>query len=557
MEEQLFNENEDSSFIWVDSWTSPREVANTTKALMSETISSFSSSVSRADSGHDTILIDSCATLHITSNENELFDFVEAGSNIQLKGIAKGLRVLGFGSMRVKYQDRSGEVRFLTLRHVGLVSISYAYPALRLLSPQTLCRDEKNASQLLSFSTHASHAELKFSNHEVKIPYSQSNNLPCFYVRIQREERALAFPAAQSMNLNLTTAQNSLLLYHMRLGHVDMRVIQDLSRLGLAPRNLASCMIPRCSDCIFGKQVRKPTGSSCTISGKLDPGDAVHCDQLISGHPGIYINLTKDERVTVVNVFVDAASRLPKAFFTHTTTAEQAVLSKISFERFAGEHNVKVRHYHADNGVYKSQLWMKHCAAKGQSMSFCGVSAHHQNPIAERLNRRATEMARTLLITVQLHWEGVEDLRDLKLEDYWPFAMEYAFVLLAKLPIRSQQYSPQDVFTRIKDDAGLARFHTWGCPVYVLDPRLASGKKIPRWKPRSQKGLYLGFSRVHSTNVRLVLNLTQVESLLSSILYSTMVFLQFKQILLLSRKNGRNSTKIIGNFMQIQTNRNL
>lgn len=93
-------------------------------------------------------------------------------------------------------------------------------------------------------------------------------------------------------------------------------------------------------------------------------GDAVHCDQLISAHPGIPIEGKQSEKVTVVNVFADTASRLPRAFYTYTTSAESAVLSKMKYEQFAAEHRVRVRQYHADNGVYKTHLWQSHCAAK-------------------------------------------------------------------------------------------------------------------------------------------------------------------------------------------------
>mmetsp|Transcript_26179 Transcript_26179/g.37216 ORF Transcript_26179/g.37216 Transcript_26179/m.37216 type:complete len:120 (+) Transcript_26179:860-1219(+) len=53
----------------------------------------------------------------------------------------------------------------------------------------------------------------------------------------------------------------------------------------------------------------------------------------------------------------------------------------------------------------------------------------------------------------------------------------------------------------------LQNLHVWGSPCYVLDPQLASGGKIPRWEPRSRRGVFVGFSTVHSSGVPLVLNL--------------------------------------------------
>ena len=46
----------------------------------------------------------------------------------------------------------------------------------------------------------------------------------------------------------------------------------------------------------------------------------------------------------------------------------------------------------------------------------------------------------------------------------------------------------------------------WGCPVYVLDPQLQDARKIPRWQPRSRRGVFLGFSRSHAATVPLILN---------------------------------------------------
>mgnify|MGYP000019318788 CR=1 FL=1 len=39
------------------------------------------------------------------------------------------------------------------------------------------------------------------------------------------------------------------------------------------------------------------------------------------------------------------------------------------------------------------------------------------------------------------------------------------------------------------------------------DPTLQSGKKLPRWQPRSRRGAFLGLSSIHSSEVLLVLNL--------------------------------------------------
>jgi hypothetical protein len=49
--------------------------------------------------------------------------------------------------------------------------------------------------------------------------------------------------------------------------------------------------------------------------------------------------------------------------------------------------------------------------------------------------------------------------------------------------------------------------HVWGCPVYVLHPKIQQGQKLPRWAPRSKRGMFLGLSQQHTSEVHLVLNL--------------------------------------------------
>ena len=48
--------------------------------------------------------------------------------------------------------------------------------------------------------------------------------------------------------------------------------------------------------------------------------------------------------------------------------------------------------------------------------------------------------------------------------------------------------------------------HPWGCPTYVLDPRLQDGFKILKWDPRARQGIYLGPSPLHAESVELILN---------------------------------------------------
>ena len=53
----------------------------------------------------------------------------------------------------------------------------------------------------------------------------------------------------------------------------------------------------------------------------------------------------------------------------------------------------------------------------------------------------------------------------------------------------------------------LTRCHVRGCPTYVLEPKKQNPVvKLPKWIPRSQRGVNTEFSNMHSTQVGSVLN---------------------------------------------------
>ena len=68
--------------------------------------------------------------------------------------------------------------------------------------------------------------------------------------------------------------------------------------------------------------------------------------------------------------------------------------------------------------------------------------------------------------------------------------------------------SPIEIFRQSKlGSSPLNNEHTWGCPAYVLDPRLQYGKKIPKWDSKTRQGQYLGKSPAHASSVGLIRNL--------------------------------------------------
>ena len=68
--------------------------------------------------------------------------------------------------------------------------------------------------------------------------------------------------------------------------------------------------------------------------------------------------------------------------------------------------------------------------------------------------------------------------------------------------------SPLEIFTSsTSDQEDLKRAHVFGSTVYILDPKLQNGKKIPKWNRRSRRGQFLGFSPNYSFLISMVRNL--------------------------------------------------
>jgi hypothetical protein len=106
-----------------------------------------------------------------------------------------------------------------------------------------------------------------------------------------------------------------------------------------------------------------------------------------------------------------------------------------------------------------------------------------------------------MLLHLQIHWPNKFNTK------LWPFALSYTAWLYNHIP-KSNGLAPIEIFcgTRTSCDY-LRRARVFGCPVYVLDPRLQDGKKIPKWEPRARRGQFLGFSAAHSTSVGLIRNI--------------------------------------------------
>jgi len=137
-------------------------------------------------------------------------------------------------------------------------------------------------------------------------------------------------------------------------------------------------------------------------------------------------------------MFVDHYSLASYVHLQTSTSAEETILVKEAFERFAGNHGIQVRHYHADNGRFAENQFREAIRQKSQTLTFCGVNAHFQNGVAERRIRELQEHARTMLVHAQRRWPQAVTVH------LWPYALRMANNYHNLLPGTTTDTSPME-----------------------------------------------------------------------------------------------------------------
>ncbi len=99
----------------------------------------------------------------------------------------------------------------------------------------------------------------------------------------------------------------------------------------------------------------------------------------------------------------------------------------------------------------------------------------NQNARAERAIQTILYMARTFMVHYSLHWteRGVDDL------SLWSFAVKHSVWLYKRLLNQESGITPMEHLTRARSDhRDILHARVWGCPVFVLEPKLQNYQKL-------------------------------------------------------------------------------
>ncbi len=262
-------------------------------------------------------------------------------------------------------------------------------------------------------------------------------------------------------NKNISPAQKERLKWHWKLG-IGMYCIQEMMRKHhyedpdgrttillaiIQPKNPSArnCIVPPCQSCLLARTKKRSPNVSQTqpledregaiTRDQYKVGDFVSTDQFICKTPERlrtgYGRESQDRCFQGSTIYNDAALGLIWVENQVSLGANKTVMGKAHFEQWLWDQCVsEVKHYHGDNGIFSAEEYHRDCDEKGQSQSFSGVGAQHQNARAEQAIQTIMYMARTLMVHASLHWteRGSDNL------SLWSFAVKHSVWIYNRVP---------------------------------------------------------------------------------------------------------------------------
>jgi hypothetical protein len=479
------------------------------------------------------LVIDTGASISITPYKTDFTNEIKPTQSVQIKGIASGLNVMGYGPVQYSFYNDSGLLQTLHIKHCLYVP----HCTTRLLCPRQLSSYTKIPSD--GFFAGGTHGTLTYEGKTTTIQYDALSALPILYTAsgiksfqhfcaqhgmltnspdkvlpsnsstaaLSHQDQYNKTPPPLFEHQNLSPRQRQKLQLHERCAHAHWEPINSWIRAGSLPcdPSLASEPDPVCATCQFGKAHKRSHKSNAghIAQHHTSPGEGVSSDGLEAGAPGKVMTTGGTptlKKYRYCSFWVDHYSQFMYVTMHESKRAEELVKSKLEFKDFASRYDIKIKSIRADNGVYTAKLFQESCQKKQQSLTFCAVGAHWQNGIAERFIGSITQRARTILLHAMARWPTVIT------EDMWTFAIRHAVNFHNSSIRRDKNKSPYHLFTGQESPWNLSDFHVFGCPVYVLNKKLQDGDNFSKWRARSWQGVYIGHSNCHASNVPLVYN---------------------------------------------------
>lgn len=390
--------------------------------------------------------LDSGATSHMANDRDWFIDFnpietysisLADNSEIEAKGI-------GTVRIKVKHNDYVDLSNTLYVPNLGK----------NLLSLSAI--DKKGCNVLFAngkFTVKGQHCEDLFEGQVVNGLY-QINVEPYFI----------------QANITEKNNNNCVMLWHRRLGHLNIESIKKLVKVGKLPELDSSNEkeIANCESCLFGKQTRKPFESSTTKSVKC--GDLIHSD--IAG-PMSVESLGGNK---YYQTFIDDYSR--KTFVYLLKSRDQSYSAFSTFiMKFKNQMGSMIKAIRTDNArEFSSKQFTELLTAHGIEHQLTVRFCPEQNGIAERMNRTIMDIVRTMLNDTKLS------------EEFWAEAVHTAVYLYNRRPHSAIDFKlPEEVY--YDKQVELSNIRVFGSYCYVHVPK----EKRQKLDSKSKKCIFIGY----------------------------------------------------------------
>eukprot|EP00957_Ditylum_brightwellii_P104387 7950359-Ditylum_brightwellii.AAC.1 len=115
---------------------------------------------------------------------------------------------------------------------------------------------------------------------------------------------------------------------------------------------------------------------------------------------------------------VDRASNFSYFHMIWGTTVAETIETKGAYERILREYDHKVEAHYGDNNRFDSEEFQHACKFTRQKFTYCGMSDHHQNGMAELMNKNLLHSCKTDLLHAKRKFPGVIP------STIWPFCLK-------------------------------------------------------------------------------------------------------------------------------------
>ena len=145
-------------------------------------------------------------------------------------------------------------------------------------------------------------------------------------------------------------------------------------------------------------------------------------------------------------------------------SSEENLYTKEAYEWLLATYGNRVCTYRADIRQFTDTLFRETVQTYIHQISYCGVVSHNQNKIVDHSIKEFTLGIWTILLHATRVWkEAVSKM-------LLPFSFKAVCQKYNSLDIGEDRKTSEHKFSGIQFQNFRTDYHTWGCPVFVLEP---------------------------------------------------------------------------------------